>query len=101
MATHEETLTIHRELDDGTEIALTTLVQFTVSRGHRSANRVIAIDYDGDDGYDAEGKAHALTDAEKETIGMEADDARRALQASFNDADEAAAEDAWDAARDR
>jgi len=101
MPTHEETLTTHRELDDGTEIALTTLVQFTVTRGHRCADRIIGIDYDGDDGYDTDGKPHALTDDEKETIGMEASDARQALQESFDDANEAAAEDAWDADRDR
>lgn len=94
MATHEETLTTHRELDDGTELELTVLVQFMVETGYRRADRVVGTDYDDDNGYDAQDKAHALTDDEKETVAIEADDARRALQKSFDDADEAAAEDA-------
>lgn len=97
----EVTIETYRELDDGTEQTLTTLVELSVERRPRQADRVTSVDFDGDDAYDADGKAYPMTDDEKEAVAIAADDARRDLQARLDDAAEAAAEDAWEAARDR
>ena len=99
--TTEKTITIPRELEDGTELVLTATVFFTVTRGRRCADRVTAVDYDDDNLYDADGTPYPMTDDEKETVGVEASELRSAMQVEFDDRDEAAAENAWDARDDR
>lgn len=66
----EKNVYVYRELENGEELELEVLVQFSVWPGNRRyPGRVVDASYDEDYGYVGE-KAYGLTEAEKEEISQ-------------------------------
>ena len=95
----DNTMVTHRELVDGTEIAVTCFYTLFYSSNPRAADTVTAEYHD--EGQLADGTMVPLLASELEELVMFADDRRRDAQHEADARDEAAAEHAWDLMRDR
>ena len=95
----EHTMITHRELDDGTEIAITCWYTLIYTGNPRNADTV-TVDYH-DEGQLADGTMVPLLAAELEELAMFTDDRQRDAQHEADNREEAAAENAWDLRWDR